>query len=175
MDSRRIWERIIRRVLKQVRITTASTWRLDSNVKVTARDLEGNVLDVREMKNLLTTAGLNMVRNGLYGDVGDLEVKDMGIGDDSTAPALADTILGNETFRKARTSRSKPTDGAVKYTQYIAPAEAVGVIEELGWFAGAAAGAGADTGIMIARVLYSRTKTALESLQIERQDSFSEA
>ncbi len=150
-------------------------WPVEINVTVTARDLQGRVIDITHLHNLITTAGLNMGRNGLYGDVGDLEVKYMGIGDDATAPALADTTLGNETFRKARTSQSKPADGAVLYTQYIAPAEAVGTIEELGWFAGAAAGAGADTGIMIARVLYSRTKTALESLQIERTDTFAEA
>ncbi len=150
-------------------------WRIHSNVKVTARDLQGNIIDEREMKNLLTTVGLNMIRNGLYGDVGDFEVKYMAIGSDSTAPTLADTTLGTETFRKARTSQSKPANGAVKYVQYILPAEAVGAIEELGWFAGAAAGAGADSGIMIARVLYSRTKTNLESLQIERTDTFAEA
>ncbi len=149
--------------------------RRESNVVVTARDLQGQITDVTRLHNLLTTAGLNMERNGLYGDVSDLEVKYMGIGDDSTTPALADTTLGNETFRKARTSQSKPADGAVLYTQYVAPAEAVGAIEEMGWFAGAAAGAGADTGIMIARVLYTRTKTNLESLQIERTDTFAEA
>ena len=150
-------------------------WRIYSNVKVTAFDLEGNVLDECEMKNLLTTVGLNMIRNGLYGDVSDFEVKYMAVGSDNTAPALGDTTLGTETFRKARTSQSKPSNGAVQYVQSILPAEAVGAIEELGWFAGAAAGAGADSGIMIARVLYSRTKTALESLQIKRTDTFAEA
>ncbi len=156
-----------------------ANWRPYSNVKVTARDLGGHIIDVVEMSNLLTTVGLNIPRDGLAGDVADLEVKAMTIGDDSTAPALGDTILGNETFRKARTSQSKPSTGVVIYVQYIAPAEAVGTIEELGWVAGAAVNtaspAGKDTGIMIARVLYSRTKTDLESLQIERTDTFAEA
>ena len=155
------------------------TWRFTHNIRVTARDLSGHIIDVVEMSNLLTTVGLNMARDGLAGDVADLEVKAMTIGDDSTAPALGDTILGNETFRKARTSQSKPSTGVVIYVQYIAPAEAVGTIEELGWVAGAAVNtaspAGKDTGIMIARVLYSRTKTNLESLQIERTDTFAEA
>ncbi len=155
------------------------TWRFTHNIKITARDLGGHIIDVVEMQNLLTTVGLNMVRDGLAGDVADLEVKAMTIGDDSTAPALGDTTLGNETFRKARTSQSKPSTGVVIYVQYIAPAEAVGAIEEFGWVAGAAVNlaspAGKDTGIMIARVLYSRTKTNLESLQIERTDTFAEA
>ena len=144
-------------------------------IRVTVRDLEGNVTDVQEFDNLITTVGLNMVRDGLYGDVADLEVKYFALGDDNTVPALGDTTLGNETFRKIRTSQSKPGNGQTKYTQYILPAEAVGTIEEFGWFAGAAAGAGADSGIMIAHVLYSRTKTALESIQIERTDTFVEA
>ncbi len=148
-------------------------------IRVTARDLEGNITDVEEFDNLLTTTGFNMVRDGLFGDVSDFEVKALTIGDDATAPTIADTVLGNETFRKARTSQSKPADGQVQYFQYISPSEAVGTIEELGWVAGAAVNtaspAGKDTGIMIARVLYSRNKTALESLQIERVDSVAEA
>ncbi len=151
-------------------------WIFESNVKVTAFDLKGNITDVQRFKNLLTTVGFNMMRDGLYGPGGaqDLEIKYMAIGDDNTAPTIADTTLGNETFRKARTSQSKPADAQQRYVQYIAPAEAAGVIEEFGWFAGPAAGAGADSGIMVSRTLYSRTKTALESLQIERTDTFTE-
>ena len=99
----------------------------------------------------------------------------MAVGSDNTPPTLADTTLGTETFRKARTSQSKPAAGQTRYVAYLDPTEANGAIEEIGWFAGAGAGAGADTGIMIARLLYSHTKTNIESLQIERIDSFEEA
>ncbi len=152
------------------------TWSLKSNIKITVFDLKGNIIDVQEFKNLLTTDGLNMMRDGLYGPGGaqDLEIKYFAIGSDNTAPAITDTDLGTETFRKARTSQSKPADAQQRYIQYIAPGEAVGVIEELGWFAGAAAGAGAGSGIMVSRTLYSRVKTALESIQIERTDTFVE-
>lgn len=149
-------------------------WSLKINVKVTVFDLDGKIIDFQEFHNLITTVGLNMMRDVLYGDVADGEIKYMAIGDDNTAPALADTTLGNETFRKARTSQSKPGAGQQTYVQYIDPTEAIGVIEEFGWFAGAAAGAGADTGIMVSRTLYSRVKTALESIQIERTDTFVE-
>ncbi len=143
-------------------------------IRVTVRDLGGHVIEIVEFDNLITTVGLNMVRDGLYGDVSDLEVKYFALGSDSTAPTIGDTTLGTETFRKIRTSQSKPGNGQSKFTLYIAPGEAIGAIEEFGWFAGAAAGAGADTGIMIARVLYSRVKTALESITIERTDTFVE-
>jgi len=150
-------------------------FKIKTNVKITVKDLEGNIKEVKELKNLITTVGLNMVRDGWYGDVADTETKYMAVGDDNTAPALTDTTLGNETFRKIMTSHSKPADAQMKFTVYIAPAEAVGAIEEIGWFSGAAAGAGADTGIMISRVLYSRTKTNLESIQVERTDTIAEA
>ncbi len=144
------------------------------NVRVTARDLDGNILDVQNLHNLITTVGLGMIIDGLDGDVSDFEIKYMGVGDDNTAPAIGQTALVNETFRKATTSTSQPTASSMTHVTYIAPAEAVGTIEELGWFAGAAAGAGADSGIMIARALYSRNKTNLESVQVERTDTIAE-
>lgn len=153
------------------------TWCWESNVKVTVFDLEGNIIDVQEMKNLIPNVALNMARDGLYGPGGaqDLEIKVFGIGSNNTAPALTDTQLGTETFRKARTSQSKPGTGQQTYVQYIDPTEAIGVIEEFGWFAGAAAQVGvANSGILVSRILYSRVKTGLESIQIERTDTFVE-
>jgi len=152
-------------------------WTFESNVTVTVFNLEGKIIDRQTFKNLITTVGLNMMRDGLYGPGGaqNLEIKYLAIGSDNTAPALADIALGNETFRKARTSQSKPAAGQQTYVQYIDPTEAIGAIEELGWFAGAAATAVFNTGILVSHVLYSRNKTALESLQIERTDTFTEA
>ena len=143
-------------------------------IRITVRDLAGHVIDVVERSNLIVTVGFSMLRDCLQGVVADAEIKYVAVGSDSTAPALADTVLGTETFRKAVTSFSNPSATSLKTIMYIAPAEAVGAIAEIGWFAGAAAGAGADTGILVGRVLYSRVKTALESIQVERTDTFSE-
>ena len=147
-----------------------------SNVKVIARDLDGNITDVQEFHNLITTVGLNMVRDALHsvGDVADCEIKYVEVGTGNTAPALTDVALDTFLFRKIMTSTSKPADGQTRCTVYIAPTEAVAALEEIGWWAGAAAGAGAASGIMVSRVLYSRNKTALESLQIERTDTIAE-
>lgn len=163
-----------------------------TNIKVIVFDLEGNILDIQEFHNLITNVGLNMARDMLYGDVSDGEIKYMAIGDDNTAPTVGDTTLGNETFRKARTSQSKPGIRQTRYIQYISPPEAVGNIEEFGWFASRdlilaedsdplttetsdrLIREGTDSGLMVSRVLYSRVKTALESLQIERTDTFVE-
>jgi len=163
------------------------------NVKIIARDTEGRILDIREFHNLITTVGLNMVRDFLYGDVADGEIKEFALGDDNTAPALTDTKLGNETFRKVLTSHSKPANGQIKSIVYVAPAEAVGQIEEIGFFASRdlilaedsdplttetsdrLIREGTDSGLMISRVLYSRLKTNIESIQIERVDTIAEA
>ena len=150
-------------------------WRWRGHVVVTVRDLDGKVIDRQEFDNLITTVGLNMIRDVLYGDVSDGNIKYMAVGDDDTAPAIDNTTLGNETFRKQITTTTKPAAGQVKHTCYIAPDEAVGTIEELGWFAGADATASADSGIMVSRRLYSRVKTNLESILVERTDSFEEA
>jgi len=153
-----------------------SNWKWTTNVKITALDLDGNVKDVTEFHNLITTVGLGMVIDFLWGALGDGEIKDMAVGDDSTAPALTDTTLGNETDRWTMTSQAEASTTSLLSIVYIPPADAVGAIEEIGWFAGAGCdGVGPDTGIMVSRVLYSRNKTALESLQIERTDTMVEA
>lgn len=153
-----------------------ANWKWITNVKVTAFDLEGNVKDIQEFHNLITTVGLGMVIDFLWGALGDGEIKDMAVGDDATAPALTDTTLGNETDRWTMTTQAEASTTSLLSVVYIPPADAVGQIEEIGWFAGAGAdGIGPDTGIMVSRVLYSRNKTALESLQIERLDTLVEA
>ncbi len=149
--------------------------KLMSNVLITVRDLDGRVLEQVRRKNLIVNVGLNMVRDALDTAAFDAEIKRVALGTDNTAPALTDTQLGTEVFRKVVTSTSTPAVGQLNTVWYIAPAEAVAAIEEIGWFAGAAAGAGANSGILVARVLYSHNKTALESIQIERLDSFVEA
>lgn len=146
------------------------------NVKVTVFDLEGNIIDVQEIKNIITTVGLNMVRDALHdvADVADCEIKYVETGSGTNAPAITDVALQTYVFRKIMTSTSKPADGQTKCICYIAPAEAVGAIEEIGWWAGTDCAAGEATGILISRVNYSRNKTALESIQIERTDTIAE-
>ncbi len=146
-----------------------------TNVKITVFDLDGKVIDVQELHNLITTVGLSMARNFLKGTIADGQIKYMAMGSDSTVPALADTTLGTETFRKANTAQVTSGDDALITTTYVSPSENAVQIEEIGWFAGAAAGAGADSGIMISRVLYSRLKTTLESVQVVRTDTIQEA
>lgn len=126
--------------------------------------------------NLITDAGLNLIRDALKGDATDLQIKYVALGNDATAPANAQTQLVAEQFRKVVTSRNvDPVTPGKLYTElYIADTEANSFkTEEIGWFAGAAAGATANSGVMIARILYSRQKSATESWTIRRTDTIS--
>jgi len=145
-----------------------------TNVKVTVFDLDGNIIDVQEFHNLITTVGLGMVVDFLDGGIADGEIKRMALGSNAAAPALTDTQLGTETFRKAMTTQTQPTTTSLLSTVYIAPDENAVQIEEIGWFAGVNADDTPNNGIMVSRVLYSRLKTTLESILVERTDTIVE-
>jgi hypothetical protein len=128
--------------------------------------------------NLITDAGLNMFRDALKGDITDCQIKYIGLGNDATAPANDQTTLVAEQFRKIVTSQNvDPVTAGKLYTEvYIADTEANAFkCEEVGWFAGVAASATVDTGICIARVLYSRQKSSTESWTFRRTDTIQRA
>lgn len=147
-------------------------WR--TNIKITIFDLDGNIKEVTEFHNLLTTVGLNMMRDVLNGDITDGKIKRLAWGDDATAPAIGQTQLISEQGRQAITSQTAGATGVLLSSVYLAPATAVGWIRELGWFAGVDADDTPNNGIMIGRVLYSRNKTNLEAIQVDRTDTIAE-
>ena len=145
-------------------------WQGEVNIK--ALDKDGNVLQEDKLKNLITSAGKNLLAESLRNASLDAEIKFISLGSDNTAPSSGDTTLGNETFRKAVTSQTAGGSVGVTITNlYVAPEEAVGTIEEIGFHSGSSASSTTDSGVLFARVLYSRTKTAVESIQIERTDT----
>ena len=144
------------------------------NIRVTVRDLDGNILEQTILKNTITNLLFNLYRDALAGDLvhkDDLEITHLAIGNDNGTIlplAATNTALGNEIFRIALTDFSKPAIGQYKTVFYLAPADAVGWIRELGWFGGTVAGT------LIARVFWERNKTNVESVQFERLDKISE-
>lgn len=114
----------------------------------------------------ITNAGLNLLRDALDGLAVNCKVAYVAIGTGSTAPAVTDTQLGAEVFRKPITNFTNGASvGESLINMYLAPGDAVGdVVGEIGWFAGAATGA-ANSGTMVARALYSHTKLISESIQ----------
>ncbi len=144
-------------------------------IKIKVLGLDGSVKEVIDLTNKITGAARNMLRDALRGSVTDCKIKYLAWGSDNTAPADSDVALGAEFGRKQITSYDYDDYGIEITTTYMAPYEGVeAAIEELGWLAGANATATPGSGILVARVLYSRAKTNLESLQIERTDTLSE-
>lgn len=116
----------------------------------------------------LTDAGRNLIRDARRGLATDVKIKYVAVGTGTNAPAASDTQLQTETFRKALTQSSSPAAGAGLFTLYLSPGDAVGVgIQEVGWFAGAAATATTNSGVLVARGLYAHTKLSTESVQID--------
>jgi len=149
-------------------------WPWDSNVRITVRDLGGNILDVQEIRNLIMHVGSDMLRDILMASIASGQIKYVGIGTGDTAPNKAQTQLVSEQFRKILTGQVAVTTGTLKTTHYIAPSEAVVNIKEIGWFAGVGATATPNSGVMVSRILYTRNKTNLESITIERTDVIAE-
>lgn len=128
------------------------------------------------LHNLITDAGLNYMRDLLDGTINPpTQIQYIALGTSNTPVAAGDIKLGNEVFRKAVTKQETPGTGQVQTTCYIAPYEANIQIEEIGVFAGPNATEDKDSGVLIARVLWSHLKTELESLQIVRTDTIGRA
>ena len=121
--------------------------------------------EITEIKNTIQGVGLNMQRDALAGVVTDEKIK-----------YLAWLNAAEEEFgRKAITTYDATTPYELLTTTYVAPYEATEeTIEYLAWFAGVAATSTPGSGIKVAQVAYSRAKTNLESLQVERTDILSE-
>ena len=115
----------------------------------------------------LTNSGANLRRVALLSFI-DARAKYVAVGTSSTAPAAGQTALGSESFRKAITSTANGGGaGEAILTLYLAPQDAVGVtIAEVGWFGGASASGTPGSGVMIARGLYSHSKTDAESIVV---------
>ena len=133
-----------------------------------------------EKQNLLMDRTFTYDAGYLYGNsaVSQGQIMHLGIGDDNTAPTSTDSDLGNETYRVPVVTQTLTGTGELTTEFYITATEFSGTIEEFGIFAGVFsedwnAGAGADTGILLARVLYSDTKTTNEEILVQRIDTFS--
>ena len=148
---------------------------LKGNVKIIVHKPDGSQ-DCIELANTYTNGWLNAIRNAWKNaGLADLQIKYMAWGSDDTAESPAHTKLIAEFGRKQITSQAEGLDGELVTTVYVSPEEGTeSTIEELGWFGGGDATETKDTGIMVARVLYSRAKTNLESLDIVRTDSMEE-
>lgn len=139
-------------------------------VRVTARDLQGEEIDVAVLDNTIVDAGLNLLRDQLRG-ARDAQILYLAVGAGAAAPANGNTQLADERFRKSVTRSAASGTGQTLTTVYLAPGECnTFTIAELGWYAHDA-GTAENSGVLVARVAYARAKTSAESLQIDRTDT----
>jgi hypothetical protein len=122
---------------------------------------------------MVTDAGLNLIRDGNHG-TNSPKITYVALGTNSATPATSDTLLGAEVFRKPVTAFTNSTTGELVITMYLAPGEAVSYdIEEIGFFGGSTATSARNTGILIARGLYSHNpKSNVESIQFSLDLSY---
>lgn len=131
------------------------------------------VIDKSVYHNMLMNAGHNMLRDALSGAIADVKFRYLAWGTDASANVATMTKLGNEVGRRAVTRFTPGTTGVQVMTTYVTPDDGAGVsIQELGWFHSPSATAAKDSGIMNSRILYSRNKTNLESIQVDRTETF---
>lgn len=127
--------------------------------------------EVVEINNVITNAGLNLLRNFLAGDVTDGQIKYLAVGTSSASVNFTDTQLGEELFRTEFVDQNITSTGVLNSNTILLETEGVGQIEEVGIFAGSTASSATNSGIMISRILFSRNKTNLESIQFQRVDT----
>lgn len=143
--------------------------------EVIVRDRAGNIIERTGLRpNLIMDAGLTMFADLLAGNITDGEIKYIALGSGNTPSTVDMTQLAAEEWRKLTTAQyPDPAQvGSLHTDLFVADFEANDFkCEEIGWFAGTGATGSANSGIMIARVRYSRQKTNLESWTIRRTDT----
>jgi len=116
---------------------------------------------------MITKDGLNLLRDGLF-DGTSIEINYMAAGDDGTAVTGLETSLGNEIIRVALSSANKPQDFKVQTIFDLLDSDGALTVREIGFYSGGTIAA--DSGTLISRVLYSRDKSSIESIQFNRDD-----
>lgn len=135
-------------------------------------DKDGNVVEVQKTKNLITTAAKNSWASAFRGST----TNNQGIGTyhavgtGTTAPALGNTTLEAEIFRKLVSVRSS-SGNVASFQTFFTTSEANGTLKELGLFGDSASGT-ADTGTLFARVAIDRVKTSNDTLTVLHQVVF---
>jgi hypothetical protein len=153
------------------------TWGWHGHIEIIVRDEASKrrrIITHARFENLIVNTGKNYIRDVLRGVYPTKGITYVALGSSSTAVNAADTQLGSEQTRKALTvAQTASSTGQVISTVYFAPGEANSfTIAEIGWFAGSTATGTANSGVLIAHVLYSLSKTSTQSLQINRTDQF---
>ena len=134
----------------------------------------GAVLWEQTVKNQLTEINRtirNQMLQGTYTGATDaLQIKYFAFGTGTATPAVTDTQLGNEQFRKQLTAIAEPNNSTVQSTCSLTSAEANFVIKEIGVFCGPSATSAANSGTLMSRVAVNIDKNSNMILNVVRSD-----
>lgn len=102
-------------------------------VRIIKKDIYGKIIGISNYKNIITTIGLQMICDAIIESADFTGITYFALGDDDTNPAIGDTLLGNETFRKQIAFRER-TNQSIVLSSYLTTSEANGTYKELGHF-----------------------------------------
>ena len=120
-----------------------------ANVKLTARHADGEIFDVREMKNLVVNAGLEWVKAQVHDSADGTDVMEYtAIGDDNTAPATGQTALISQLGTRTQGTYASGATGVCTITG-LHTATTTWAVVEAGLFDASTSGS------MLARVIFS--------------------
>jgi hypothetical protein len=141
--------------------------RVRENVVIEVRDRRGRCLRRERRTNLVTTAGLNLLRDLL--DASQGPITHFAVGTSGTAPASGNTALGAEVYRNVVSQRDKPANGQIVHRCFVPTTAANGsTLREAGLFNAASGGS------LFSRIVYSDiVKTNSISVTITWTHTFS--
>lgn len=124
----------------------------------------GKIKAVDFVKNMIVTVGKNSMASALKGTTDNNQgiITYCGVGTSAVAPALSDTALTTEIFRKLVSVRSVSGNVATFQT-FFTTTEGNGTLREAGLF-GDAATDGINTGTLFSKLAINRTKSASDTL-----------
>jgi hypothetical protein len=126
---------------------------------VEIKNKQGEVIDIREVKNLVVDDGLEYIASRMK-DATATAMSHMAIGTGSSAAAASDTALGTEAARQALTSTTV-TANAVAYVASFGAGTGTGAITEAGILNAA------SSGTLLCRTVFSVVnKGASDSMTI---------
>lgn len=135
-------------------------------LKITKRDLDGNILSIHDYDNVVCTVAKTMIANNLTDVSPDnvMRINYGALGTNTTAPAAADTQLGTETYRNLVASQTNSANVAY-ITLFFSATECNGTYKEAGLFSNATGTA--NSGVIFSHVAIDETKTNTQTLTID--------
>jgi hypothetical protein len=141
-------------------------------VKITKRDIYGNIVGVSTYENLVTNKGLQLLGDLSIG-AATTGITYIAFGNDDTAATINDTALGNETYRKQVAFRSRSSQ-TITISSYLTTSEGNATYKELGHFGRDATGT-ANSGDLFNHTIITETKDSSITWTVEQSFTYANA